>query len=353
MRKILITGAGGNAAINFINSLKLTNEKFYFIGVDVSPEHLECSPVDVRYIVPKVTSPDYLERLSKIIEKEKVDFLHPQPDVEVAFWSKNKDKVPCRIFLPKPHAVDLCHDKAEFATLMEASGVPVPRSYILNNDKDLEEKLHLLKRITDVVWCRARRGAGSRAALPVKSYTQAKNWINYWVEMKGLKTEDFMISEYLPGKEFAFQSIWKNGELVTSMARERVEYMFGNLMPSGQSSSPSIARTVHREDVNSIAVKAILAVDPSPSGIFCVDLKENSGGVPCVTEINIGRFFTTSNFFSEAGINMPYIYTQLAFDDLNQDYAKYNAIPADLFWVRGVDRLPRLFKSDSWTSKTL
>lgn len=351
MKRILITGAGGNAAINFINSLRMTDEKYYIVGVDVSPEHLECSPVDTRYLVPRVGSADYLPVIKNIVEAERIEFLHPQPDIEVAYWAQHRSQLPCRTFLPSSSIVSLCHDKAEFAKLMEKSAVPVPRSFLIDDFEDLESKMQTLKRQSDIIWCRARRGAGSKAALPVKSFEQARNWINYWVEMKGLDPGDFMISEYLPGKEYAFQSLWLEGEMITSMARERLEYMFGNLMPSGQSSSPSIAKTVHREDVNQIAAQAIKAVDPCPSGIYCVDLKENSASVPCVTEINIGRFFTTSNFFSEAGINMPYLYTKIAFLEDIPKVPQFNPVPNDLFWVRGVDRVPRLFRGNKWTSK--
>ena len=70
-------------------------------------------------------------------------------------------------------------------------------------------------------------------------------------------------------------------------------------------------RTVHREDVNELASRAVTAVDPEATGVFCVDLKEDEGG-RLVTEINAGRFFTTSNFLAEAGANMPYSYVRLA-----------------------------------------
>ena len=171
--------------------------------------------------------------------------------------------------------------------------------------------------------------------------------------MKGLTYGDFMACEFLPGREFAFQSLWKNGKLVTSMARERLEYIFGDLTPSGQSSSPSVARTVHGEDINEIATKAILTVDMNANGIFCIDMKENKDGIPCVTEINAGRFFTTSNFFAKLGINMPYIYVKLAYGDELPDSPKYDAAPEGYYWVRLMDKGPILVKEEKWRSKII
>ena len=176
---------------------------------------------------------------------------------------------------------------------------------------------------------------------------QALMWVRYWSD-NGLVIEDFMVSEFLPGREFAFQSIWRDGRLVTSAARERLEYLFGFLTPSGQTSSPALARSVHRPDVNETAAAAVRAVDPSATGIFCVDLKENAAGVPCVTEINAGRFFTTSIFFSEAGCNMPYYYTRMAYDEDVPDLPQFDAVPEGLYWVRLMDMGDRLLREGEW-----
>lgn len=350
MKRIIVTGAGGNAAQNFIHSLRMSGEEYYIVGVDTSPIHLECTDLQQRYLIPRCNDPMYVHVLNEIIAMENIEFVHPQPDVEVARLSEIREQVHAKVFLPEKSVIRVCQDKTQTNQKLRDFGVPVPRSIQITDYNDLGQKFFDIKREGEVVWVRATQGAGSKAALPVKTYEQAANWIKYWQEMKGLGPENFMVAEFLPGAEFAFQSLWYKGELITSMARERLEYMFGNLMPSGQSSSPSIAKTVHREDVNQVAINAIRALDAAPHGIFCVDMKENSRKVPSVTEINIGRFFTTSNFFSQAGLNMPAMYMQLGFGQEVAKMAKTNPIPADIFWVRGIDRVPRLFNAPLWSA---
>lgn len=354
MKRILVTGAGGAPGANFIASLRLVKEEeFYIVGADINKYHIELTEgLDAKYILPTVDSPDYLDKLNEIIRREKIDFVHSQPEQEVVFLSKNREKVNAKTFFPKPETLAITSDKAVFNKLLQDNNLEVPKAYRIMEEGDIQIALEDLLRFQDRVWLRATRGAGSRASLPVNTMLQATGWIDYWVKMKGMHLSDFMMSEFLPGAEFAFQSIWYEGELVTSMVRRREEYLFGNLFPSGQSSSPSVAVTVHRDDINELATKAIKLVDSKATGIFCADIKENKNGVPCLLEINAGRFFTTSNNFSTAGLNMPYFYVKMAIDGLGSlpDLPKYNGIPEGWYWVRLMDMGAKLIKGEKWTS---
>lgn len=172
--------------------------------------------------------------------------------------------------------------------------------------------------------------------------------------MKGIGYGDFMISEFLPGREYAFQSLWVDGKLLMSQARERMEYIFGNLTPSGQSSSPSVAKTVNDERLNTLVSDIVKMIDPEATGIFCADLKTDKNGEIKILEINAGRFFTTSLFFSQAGVNMPYYYTKIGLGEpVKSDLKPFNNIPEDWYWVRMIDMGYKLIKDGKWTSKEI
>jgi carbamoyl-phosphate synthase large subunit len=353
MRRILVTGAGGSPAANFVHSLRLAPEPFFVIGTDTSKFHLELAAVDARYLLPRADDPRYLDELNAVVEAEEAEVVHPQPEQEVLVLARNRDAVGAATFLPAAETVALCQDKAAFAQRIAEAGLPAPRFSRADSEDALREATASILEEREQAWVRAVRGAGARASLPVTSPEQAVAWVRYWVELRGLAATDFMVSEFLPGREFAFQSVWREGELVTSAARERLEYVFGHLMPSGQSSSPSVARTVHRQDVNELATEAVRAVDPRATGVFCVDLKEDEGGRPLVTEINAGRFFTTSNFFAAAGANMPYEYVRLACGEDVDGLARYDAVEEGLYWVRMIDMGYKLVREGEWRSKEL
>ena len=335
MKRILVTGCGGAASGNFIQSLRMSDEKYYIVGTDTSKYNIHLSRADVSYISSPVTDESYLDNLNNIIKKENIDMVHAQPDPEVLHLSRNRKKVNAILELPTRPTIEICQDKVELANYFTSQDIPVP---ILFNHAPRDE-------LKGKWWLRAIRGAGAKASLLVTSMKEVVMWVDYWEKHYGLGYDDFMMSEYLPGREYAWSSIWKDGQLITSQARERVEYLMGHLTPSGQTSSPSVARTIHNEDVNQICTDAVMALDCELSGIMCIDLKENANKVPCITEVNAGRFFTTSYFLTRAGCNMPHYYIKSAMGESIPKLDKYNCIDKNIYWIRGMDNRPVMRKN--------
>ena len=328
-------------------------EEFYIVGTDINKWHLELPDLDKRYIVPRCNTGNYIDSLNKIIARENIEFVHPQPDSEVSILSENRTKIRAKMLLPKKRTIRICQNKSELINLLANNNVHVPRSILIDKEENLYLAISSLNNASNKIWLRAIKGAGAKASLPIINKTQGAMWIDYWKEMKGIGYGDFMACEFLPGREFAFQSIWRDGELLTSAARERIEYVFQELSISGQTSSPSVAKVVHLDNVNEVATKAILSVDKNANGIFCVDLKENADNIPCVMEINAGRFFTTSNFFATIGANMPYTYVRLAYGEELPILEKYNAAPVGYYWIRLIDKGPILIREGTWKSEII
>ena len=347
MKRTLCTGAGGPAGINFVASLRLAPERMVVIGTEANEFYWHLASTDEKYLVPRAVDSGYIDRLNEIIHKEQVEFLHAQPDVEVEAISENREKLDAGVFLPSKVAVKACQDKLESAKIWRKKNVPVARTIEINDERDIDRAFAEFGR---PVWIRARRGAGGKGSTPADNKETAASWIRYWKSRQ--VTWDFIAQEHLPGRNIAFHSLWKDGELVVSMARERLEYIYPYLAPSGIMGTPSVQRTVHDETVNRIGTEAVLAIDSSFNGIASVDLKGNAEGVPCVTEINPGRMFTTSFFFSYASKilrgdfagNIPYLYVRLGYKETVPDLPKYNILPSDVYWIRHMDAPARLVK---------
>ncbi len=347
MKTILVTGAGGPAGVNFIMSLRIAPEKMFIVGTEANQHFLHLAPTDEKYLISKATESNYIDELNEIIQKEKVEFVHAQPDIEVMVVSENREKIEANVFLPSKKTVRICQDKLESAELWLRKDVSVARFLELRKESDIDKAF---EEIGKPIWIRAKHGAGGRGSTPAYNKETALSWIEYWGSRK--KNWDFIAQEYLPGKNIGFHSLWKKGELITSMARERIEYIYPNLAPSGITGTPSVQRTIHDENVNKVGTEAVLAIDSNFDGIACVDLKVNKEEVPCATEINAGRMFTTSFFFSCASkifrkdyfANIPYLYVKLAYKEELPNIPKYNILPKDVYWIRHIDAPATLVK---------
>lgn len=325
---VLILGAGGAAGINIARALR-RDGSFGIYGTDVSASRLRLPDLDEAFVIPPVSNADRLDVIRRLIYEHKIERVYAQADKEVAWLAAHRSQLPA-VALPSDKAMSAASDKLNLNHRL-SNHVDVPESHAYGDDFEIE--FDALRYLSDKVWVRARRGAGSKAALPVKTACEAKHWIGYWCNNRNLKPSDFMLCEFLPGDEFAHQSVWNNGKLIASVARQRLEYVFAEQMPSGQSSTPSHAVIVHRGDVNTTAERAIHRIDTTPHGVYGVDMKCNAGGVPCVTEINVGRFYTTSDFYAAAGCNLPALLMRGGSDVVGRD-----PIPAGREWIRSLDR---------------
>jgi len=347
VKRILITGAGGPAGINFTKSLKIAAEKIFLVGTEANRHYLYLAQTDRRYDVPRATALGYLDELNRIIVKEKVEFVHPQPDTEVKILSEKREKLEAATFLPSKIAVRICQDKFESAKVWRQKGLSVPKTMELKDTADVETAF---RELGSPLWIRAKEGAGGTGSTPAGNKQTAVSWITYWRSRD--KDWEFIAQEYCRGRNIAFHSLWKDGELVTSMARERLEYFYPHLAPSGITGTPSVQRTIHDDEVNRVGTQAVLAIDSTFNGIACVDLKENDDGIPCPTEINAGRMFTTSYFFSYASkklhgndlSNIPYLYVKLGFHQKIPAIPKYNTLPENIYWIRNIDAPAKIVK---------
>lgn len=339
MKRILITGAGGSPSVNFTRSLRQSEEDYYLVGTDADKYYLQRAEVDARYLAPLASDPQYIDFLNYVIEKENVEFLHAQNDVEVAFLSENREKIKAKTFFPAKETVRILQDKFESFKVWEKARIKVPKTVLISRETNLEE---LLKSFGGSMWIRAISGAGGRGSLPVHDVATAKNWLDFH-EKNGSWEGNFTASELLEPETVTWMSIWKDGKLIVAQGRKRLYWELSKISPSGVTGATGTGLTYSDPELDQIAEKAVRSIDSNPSGLFGVDMAYDKNGVPNPTEINIGRFFTTHQFFTDAGLNMPEIFVKLAYgEELPKLKSVLNPLPNDLVWVRGMDFEPVL-----------
>lgn len=306
MVKVLVLGAGGPAGVNTCRALKAAGH--YVWAQDDNFEHLE-------FVAEYVDG--YGAPLGGF------DLVIAQPDRAVLQLAQRSD-LPS--FLPSLGTVLICQDKFEAGLCWRRAGLRDDRTELIDSSTALGELIFPR-------WLRARHGAGAKAAILARSWAEAYHWFEFWRQRE--PSIDFVAEAFLPGRDLSWASLWHEGHLVADFARERLEYLYPHLTPEGLTGTPTRARIIHDLDLQNIAAKAVLAVDPDPHGIFCVDLREDDFGILRPTEINAGRFSTTVGLWSlySDRSNMAACAVDLAL----KGYCGWDPLPEGLTLSRHID----------------
>ncbi len=343
---IVVTGAGGSGGINFVRALRLAEEqkhvKLFLVCTDHNPHFLNFPQADAKFISPRHDNPDFVSMLLKLVKKYRARFLHPHPSSEARVVSENLALFNDEVATYLPKGTSIMPDKLEIHNVLSKHNVPVPRTVSVSSLGDVDSAF---SEFGAPLWIRAKRGAGGRLGLKVDTPEQAKHWVELNALQNRAAIDDFILQEYLPGKDLAFDSLWFKGRLITSYSRERLQYILKHISLSGITGTPTVARIVEDEKLNQVSIDAIRALDEEPHGFFSVDVKEDAGGKPVVTEVD-GKWHTTAPLWGYAfakalnkpELNIAYQYLMLGLNgSVAGDLPSFNLFPADHYLVRQLD----------------
>ena len=339
MKKILICGAGGTPSTNFVRSIRKMDEDIFIVGVDSNKYTLQRAETNKKYLVPRADNENYIDILNTIIEENNIEFIHAQNDVEIHYISENREKLKAKVFLPTKQTIQLCQDKYASYSIWAGNGIKVPKTKMIYNERALQKAFD---EFGPKMWIRHITGGAGKDSYPAQGYEDALAWINFkngWGH--------FTAAEMLLENSITWSSIWNNGELIVAQSRKRLYWEFADRAPSGITGITGTGVTFSDKQFDDLAIKSILAIDNNPNGLFSVDMTYDKDMLPNPTEINIGRFFTTHYFFTEAGLNLPEIFLKIAYNEpFVVPTKKINPLPDNLAWVRGMDCHPVLTTMD-------
>ena len=275
MKRILVTAAGGAAGNNLIRGFRASRHPIYVVGTNIDRYYLARSIADKSYLVPRGDAGEaYIQAIHDIVVAEDIDLIVANNDAEVGPISKHRHRLPAPVLLPSFETIETCQDKYSLYAHLTEHGFRVAETYEVGDGTQIGEIFAHFEG-HDLLWCRMRKGAASRGSLPVNRPEQVLFWMRYWQEMRGVPLGMFLLSEYLPGRDYAFQSLWHEGELIIAKTCERLIYLAGEWMPSGTSSTPRVGKLLNNKSVNEVCTSAVRSLDPRATGMFCIDLKED------------------------------------------------------------------------------
>lgn len=332
---ILFSGIGGPTPLGVAKSIKLAFPEARCIGVDGSKwaaSLYDSDVFDATYEIVSGSSNEYWDVIENVIEKEKIDFAFIIPETEVLVWSNRQEthKLPCLALIPSLKLSTFCFDKLKVAKQLYPLGLTPKTTDFIDEGK---------QEIPFPFWIRVNQGAGALGALKIENEKDLKTWLT----LHGNRT-DFIISEFLPGRNYACKLLYVNGKLKQTASGERIDYLLSAAAPSGISGMCSRGRLLNRPDLVEKSISALENIanhlDVELHGMFTVDFKEKSTDTPLITEINI-RPVSFNHAYTLGGVNFPEtIIKNILMNDFTE--LKTGIFKKESYFIRGVDAPLRL-----------
>jgi carbamoyl-phosphate synthase large subunit len=157
---ILVTGAGGDIAQSIAKILRGTNFYGQLIGTDVHNEHAGNFFFDKIIALPLCNQSTYLEKLTEIIQKEKIDIIIPMSEPEILFFyihNLTDSILDAKILMANSRAIEVGMDKLKTIEFLKANNLPYPQTDVVSNVK---------KPVFPAIM-KARRGSGSKSIFKI------------------------------------------------------------------------------------------------------------------------------------------------------------------------------------------
>ena len=333
---ILVSACGSSIGLEVARSLKMADRPERVIGSEVSwwGKQLGERFCDEVFLLPRGDEPGYVDALMQLLQDQQVKLLLVNTDPELEAIEPVRDELSVPTSCPAAAPLQICLDKQRLHEKLADENL-VARTFPVSEGAQLHEAL---KEVGRPGWLRCSTGPRGRGSILIESADEGTAWIDYW-RRRGGEEDQWLLHQYLPGRNFNWTSIRWQGELVVSAAGERLAYFLSQVAVSGITGNVSHARTVIDDGLNETASRAVMAMDAAPHGVYSVDLCEAAEGVPLVTEIN-ARLAFRPLLYTHSGVNFSALLADLVLHDKQPDLPAMNAQVAGMEIIRGMDFEP-------------
>lgn len=277
--RILITGAGGAAAIALIQQL---GKDFELYAADISTHAagLYLVPPARRCIVERGASRGFVPGLLALCAKHRIDLVVPTVDCELEPVARSRaqfEAAGARVLVASAPTLRRCLDKLALMRLA-ASVVPVPRTACFDDAFDPTDW-------TFPLIVKPRSGSGGRGVVKLADAAALA---------RTPRDATMLVQEFAPGLEYSVDVLATQlGRVVSAVPRLRLKVDSGVAVT---------ACTVKDEELEELAVRVSSLI--GLTGVANVQFRRDRTGRPVLLEIN-ARFPGTMPLTVAAGVDMP------------------------------------------------
>lgn len=214
---ILVLSAGRRVELvqEFQRELKKVFSSALVFCTDMYPElSAACQVADDFFQVPRVSNPDYLDKILELCFQNNISLVIPTIDTELLLLAENRKRfsdIGIDVIISDLSLVELCRDKRKTATLFEALNVDQPA--IFNRDN-----------LSFPLFCKPYDGSCSVGAVAINSPEELTkdlltNPKNIFMELVPKSFSEYTVDAYYD----------KSGFLISLIPRKRIEVRGGEV----------------------------------------------------------------------------------------------------------------------------
>ena len=261
---VLFTSAGRRVELMraFRRAYESLGISGHIVAADIDPLAPALQEVDIPYIVPRLTEPEYMPSLLEICRRDQIDLIFPLIDPDIPVLAARRSEIEAtgaRLAVVSPEAAEMTADKWQTTRFFQSLGLPTPQSW-LPGQASADD-------LTFPVFIKPRRGSAAQYTFKVCNADELEFFVNY--------VPDPIIQEYLPGPEITNDVVCDlDGEVLAVVSRQRIEVRWGEVAKGV---------TIYDSAITTACVKIAQALPAvGPITVQCM-MKD---GVAHFTEIN-------------------------------------------------------------------
>ena len=280
---VLVSGAGGAAAISTIKALRMGGFAGRIVATDADPLSAGLYLADAFRVVPKAEDPEFYPVVERLIAEEQIRVILPTSGFDIFEFARHKRELEALgavVGMSDLDAMLTCANKWEFY-LKTNGAFPVP---------DTSRDLRSWRRFPCFV--KPVFGKGSRDVHRCESRAA--------LEFYASRSGDALVQEYLPGEEYTVDVLSDlSGAPRLAVPRVRLQTR------DGVSYKGRVVRDAEMERLCLEIARHLQLKGPT-----CMQLRRDAEGRPQFIEVN-PRIGGGSIFTALAGVNIPMLLLEL------------------------------------------
>ena len=314
--RCLCTSVGNDGFVAVHSALKaFYGETITIVGCDIRPDAYGLYLADKGYLVPERDSPDFLEKLMKILRQEKCSIIYPLSTFDQEYFAAHRcffEGNGIRVVVSDLRSVSTANDKLKLYDLCRPVGIRVAAYMPLHEPSSLNIALQELGYPKLPVVFKLSRSTAGRGLAIIRKGGSIFESIHRFNGPPHMSAEELsqtlahmgwssgILCEYLPGDEYSIDVLSWKGEPLVSVVRKRYASSGGLALH---------AEVVDDPDVSRLAEAVVRELNLSYTSN--VQVRRNNQDVPCLMEVN-PRIPGTIGLTVQAGVNMPALALELA-----------------------------------------